>query len=136
MPVGGCMCGNVRYEVAGDSQASILCHCYDCRKISGSTYSSNSIFSDEGFKVTKGTPKQHKKTADGGNEIISQFCGDCGSTMWREGTTFPGKKIIKAGTLDDTSILDNYKVNVELFTANRPKWVGTQDGADQKQSMT
>lgn len=73
--------------------------------------------------------------------------------MWREGTTFPGKKIIKvwlrrflsrlhhmlikqAGTLDDTSILDNYKVNVELFTANRPKWVGTQDGADQKQSMT
>jgi hypothetical protein len=51
----------------------VLCHCLDCRKIGGSTYSSNAIYSEEGFKVTKGTPKQHKKTADGGNEIISNF---------------------------------------------------------------
>lgn len=88
----------------------ILCHCYDCRKIGGSTYSSNSIFSEDQFKITKGTPKQHKKKADGGNEIISNFwyvfrrssrspltmySGDCGSTMWREGATFPGKRIVK-----------------------------------------
>jgi hypothetical protein len=51
----------------------ILCHCTDCRKISGSTYSSNSLYSEDGFKVTKGTPKQHKTTADTGNEIISYF---------------------------------------------------------------
>jgi hypothetical protein len=83
------MCGNVRYEVKGDSEASvripfhftcrnlivcqILCHCTDCRKIGGSTYSSNALYSADGFKVTQGTPKQHKKKADGGNEIISNF---------------------------------------------------------------
>jgi hypothetical protein len=83
------MCGNVRYEVSGNSEASvcspchdaialltdgqILCHCVDCRKIGGSTYSSNGVYSEDGFKVTKGTPKQHKKTADTGNEIISNF---------------------------------------------------------------
>ena len=130
------MCGNVRYEVQGNSEASILCHCYDCRKIGGSTYSCNSVFSSDGFKVTQGTTKQHKKVADGGNEIISQFCGDCGSTMWREGATFPGKVIIKAGTLDDTDILDSYQVNAELYAKNRPKWVGAQEGAAQKDSMS
>jgi hypothetical protein len=83
------MCGNVRYEAQGNLEASVgnatpsevlvswqaqvLCHCIDCRKIGGSTYSSNAIFPEDGFKVTKGTPKQHKKVADGGNEIISNF---------------------------------------------------------------
>jgi hypothetical protein len=51
----------------------VLCHCYDCRKIGGSTYSSNLIYPEDKFKITKGTPKQHKKTADSGNEITSMF---------------------------------------------------------------
>ncbi|KAF1831953.1 hypothetical protein BDW02DRAFT_571525 [Decorospora gaudefroyi] len=136
MPSGGCICGNVRYEVQGDGEANVLCHCMDCRKISGSAYSTNAVYPEDVFKVTKGTPKQHKKTAEGGQEIISNFCGDCGSTMWREGKTFAGKRIIKVGTLDDTSILDNFKTNAELFTKNRPKWVGAQDGAAQKEGMS
>lgn len=50
-----------------------LCHCADCRKITGSTYSTNAIFPEDKFKVTKGTTKQHAKTADTGNTIISHF---------------------------------------------------------------
>jgi hypothetical protein len=61
--------------------------------------------------------------------------GDCGSTMWREGATFPGKRIVKIGTLDDTSILDNLNINAELYTDTRPKWVAPQSGADQKKAM-
>jgi hypothetical protein len=56
--------------------------------------------------------------------------------MWREGATFPGKRIVKVGTLDDTSILDNFKVNAELYTDTRPKWVVAQEGADQKKAMS
>ena len=56
--------------------------------------------------------------------------------MWREGATFPGKKILKLGTLDDTSIVDNLKINAELYAENRPKWVGVQEGADQKKCMS
>jgi hypothetical protein len=56
--------------------------------------------------------------------------------MWREGGTFPGKRIVKMGTLDDTSVVDNLKVNAELYAATRPKWVGAQEGADQKNGMS
>ncbi|KAF5845783.1 hypothetical protein GGP41_009584 [Bipolaris sorokiniana] len=73
MPTGGCMCGNVRYEVQGDMEAQILCHCYDCRKISGTTYSTNALHGKDGFKILQGTPKEHKKTADSGNNITSFF---------------------------------------------------------------
>ena len=56
--------------------------------------------------------------------------------MWREGATFPGKRILKMGTLDDTSVLDNLKINAELYTDTRPKWVAAQEGADQKKAMS
>ncbi|KAH9864264.1 hypothetical protein J1614_010198 [Plenodomus biglobosus] len=135
MVVGGCYCGNVRYEVTGNSEASILCHCFDCRKITGSTYSTNSVFSEDGFKVTKGTPKAHTVKGDSGNEITSMFCGDCGSTMWRQGASFAGKRIIKTGTLDDTSILDNMTVNAELYAPHRPKWIAPQQDAAQGKAM-
>ncbi|KAH6881283.1 hypothetical protein J4E91_008886 [Alternaria rosae] len=135
MPAGGCFCGNVRYEVQGESGGNILCHCLDCRKITGSAYSTNAVYSDEGFKVTKGTPKAHTVKGDSGNDVTSMFCGDCGSTMWRQGDTFAGKRIIKVGTLDDTSILDNMKMNAELYVDHRPKWVGSQESAAQKSGM-
>lgn len=164
MVAGGCICGNVRYEAGGESEASvcgclsgrsrlltsakILCHCKDCRKIGGSTYSTNGMYEADQFKVTKGTPKQYKKKGDSGNEMVSNFwyvlgtalgdpeltccSGDCGSTMWRVGASFPGKTILKLGTLDDTSIVDNLNIDTELYADTRPKWVGAQEGADQK----
>jgi hypothetical protein len=42
----------------------------------------------------------------------------------------------QTGTLDDHSLLDNFKADAELFVANRPKWIGAQEGAAQKQSMS
>jgi hypothetical protein len=42
----------------------------------------------------------------------------------------------QVGTLDDTSILDDFKINAELYVDNRPKWIGAQEGAAQKQSMS
>ena len=35
---GGCLCGAVRYESAGEPLFSLLCHCGDCQHQSGSAY--------------------------------------------------------------------------------------------------
>lgn len=82
------MCGNVRYSVEGEPAAKVslpvvvrdprltsqaLCHCKDCRKISGSAYSTNAIFPGNQFKLIQGTPKEHVKTADTGRVITSFF---------------------------------------------------------------
>ncbi|KAF2260586.1 hypothetical protein CC78DRAFT_24682 [Lojkania enalia] len=133
---GGCMCGNVRYSVEGEPAMKALCHCTDCRKITGSTYSTNALFPEEGFKVLQGTTKQHSKVADGGNTITSHFCGDCGSTMWREGPTFKGLKVIKVGTLDDPDALTKAKPDAELFTSTRVEWVSEVPNAKQLLAMS
>ncbi|KAF2874406.1 Mss4-like protein [Massariosphaeria phaeospora] len=133
---GGCMCGNVRYTVEGEPKSKALCHCVDCRKITGSTYSTNGIYAEDDFKVTQGTTKQHVKTADGGNKITSHFCGDCGSTMWREGPSFKGLKVVKVGTLDGGDALDQFQPNTELYSSVRVPWVPAVEGAAQKKGMS
>ena len=42
----------------------------------------------------------------------------------------------QAGTLDDTSIIDDAKVNAELFVGNKPKWYPAFEGAEQKKAMS
>jgi hypothetical protein len=128
-----------------------LCHCADCRKISGGNYSNNIVVPSENFKVLSGTPKQISKIADSGKEITSKFireapqvsrliarpfsghfCSDCGTTLFRHGDSFGGingMRIIKAGILDDVNIINNTKPGAELFAPKRINWVTPLDGA-------
>lgn len=55
--------------------------------------------------------------------------------MWREGATFVGKRVVKVGTLDDTSILDNMNPQLEIYASHRPKWVAAVEGAAQQDGM-
>ncbi|GAB7345835.1 hypothetical protein MBLNU457_4092t1 [Dothideomycetes sp. NU457] len=135
MPSGSCFCGQCAYEFSGEPAATALCHCRDCQKIGGSTYSTNIIVSGDGFKVTKGNTKTYSKKADSGNTITTHFCPDCGSSMFREGETFGSSKVIKVGTLDSPSAFQDYKPQVELYTPERVSWVSEINGAAQKSGM-
>jgi len=35
---GGCLCGKVRYTVRGEPYKSGLCHCTECRQVTGSAF--------------------------------------------------------------------------------------------------
>ncbi|XXG95606.1 1 3-beta-glucanosyltransferase gel4 [Hypoxylon texense] len=133
---GGCFCGKVRISYEGEPVGKAVCHCTDCRKITGSTYSTNLIVPGAGFKILSGTPKSISKVAESGKEITSHFCGDCGTTLFRDGPSFGDNKVIKVGTLDDLNALDDAKPTVELFVPNRVSWVQEIPGTAQKTTMT
>jgi len=136
MPSGGCFCDKIRISYNGEPETSILCHCLDCRKITGSTYSSNIVIDAANFKLEKGSPKTISKTADSGKIITSHFCGDCGTTLFRTGDTFPNKYIVKFGTMDDAQWPKNNVPTVELFAPTRVPWVSPIKGAAQVDSMS
>ena len=94
------------------------------------------VIKEDGFKVLSGNAKTIPKTGDSGNTITSHFCGDCGSTMWRDGLGFPGLKIIKMGTLDDVDALAKANPTVELYAPRRVDWVTEIPGAAQKQTIS
>jgi hypothetical protein len=163
-----CLCGNLKICFAGEPEKRLLCHCLDCRKISGSNYSDNAIIADENFKlvagivallssscsflcsirlssfpidclfllfiplyyipihellIPPGTPKMYTKTADSGRSIISYFCPDCGSTIYREGEWAPGKKILKTGSVDDPKWQNETEIKGEVWTNTKLKWL-------------
>lgn len=125
-------------EYSGDPAMTALCHCGDCRKISGGNYSNNIVVPSQQFKVLKGTPKEISKTADSGKQITSCFCGDCGTTLYRYGDTFggiDGMRIIKAGILDDVSVINGIVPGAELFVPERIKWVSGLPDAKQVDAM-
>lgn len=128
----------LRYEIGLlhlwqlSKRVQALCHCLDCRKITGSAFSTNFVVSAQGFSVTKGTPKSFPKKAESGKIITSNFCGDCGSTLWRQSETFGDTRIIKVGVIDG-SAMEDIKPAVELFVANRISWVSPVQGAEQNE---
>jgi hypothetical protein len=105
-------------------------------QISGGAYSINVVVPEDGFEIKSGKPKSISKTADSGKGITSHFCGDCGTTLFRDGQNFAGMKIIKAGVLDDPSSLDSIaKPAVELFSNHRVGWIAKVDGANDVTNM-
>ena len=53
---GGCQCGAVRYEVSGQPQHVMLCHCGDCRRSSGAPMVAWAAFAEADFKLIQGEP--------------------------------------------------------------------------------
>ncbi|UKZ77553.1 hypothetical protein TrVFT333_005276 [Trichoderma virens FT-333] len=130
---GGCLCGKIRYIYTGEPTTKVLCHCSDCRKISGSNYSVNFLIPKASFRVTVGTPKIFSKVADSGETIKSYFCSHCGSMLWRESANCGPNKVVKAGTLDDSGkIISSAVFDAEVFTRSRIEWVLPIAGANQR----
>jgi hypothetical protein len=74
----------------------------------------NVIVSDKGWR-TEGAFKSISKIANSGNTITTYFCPECGSSMYRAGKTFSGQKVVQAGVIDGMDVINDLKMEVELF---------------------
>jgi hypothetical protein len=122
MPVvttGGCLCGAVRYEAAGDPVFSLQCHCRDCQRQTGSAYVAAIRVPAAGFRITKGAPKHFLSHSDSGNEVTRAFCGDCGSPIYIQVSTRPDLVGLRVGTLDDPS---GFRAEADIFVRSAQPW--------------
>lgn len=98
---GGCQCGTVRYESAGESRALYVCHCIECRKQSASAFGLSLSVPRSGFRVTQGNPEFWTRPANSGRRVKCFFCPTCGSRLWHEREGLDEWISIKAGSLDE-----------------------------------
>ena len=96
---GSCYCGAVRYEIRGRLIMFANCHCPDCRKFTGSTFSSVLVVESEGFTVTSGEDNLVPYSSSPGKQRC--FCKTCGCHVFSRVEHRPGMVFIKAGSLDD-----------------------------------
>ena len=115
---GGCLCGAIRYECTGQPVLSANCHCRDCQKASGGTYTS-ALFVPKGTLKITGDVKYYDKTGDSGQVISRGFCPHCGSALFGKPTILPGLISIRPGTLDDPS---TFQPAMDIYTSSAQPW--------------
>ena len=104
---GSCLCGKVTYSCAAEPMAVGTCHCTDCQRQTGTTFSVLVGVPRDALKVEGDSLASVQTTGtDSGAKVARNFCRECGSPIVSYGDGMPELAFIKAGTLNDTSWLD------------------------------
>ena len=121
MQTGRCLCGAVTYELSGDPIATAVCHCEHCQRQSGGAFSVNLITHESQLAVT-GELTTYEDRGEHGDDVYvrRRFCGSCGSPIVSELAKSAGIIAVKAGTLDDRSVV---QPTVEAWCVDRQPWV-------------
>ena len=115
---GGCLCGAVRYEAAGDCENASYCHCDDCKKATGGPYTVGVLVNLSQLRIT-GEVKGYTTTDDSGRKITRQFCPNCGSPLFTRAEKYPEFVFLKAGSLDEPEVI---KPSCEVWTRCAVPW--------------
>ncbi len=116
---GGCLCGAVRYSFEGEPLMQAVCHCKNCQRQAGSSWSMLIVVPESAVRIT-GEVTTYTDHGESGGEVLRQFCPTCGSPVFSRIPTQPGMIFVKAGSLDDTT---GFKPQIQFWTASKQHWV-------------
>ncbi|KAE8152343.1 Mss4-like protein [Aspergillus avenaceus] len=133
MPTGTCFCGDVKYEFSQDQMQKAICHCLSCRKITGSTYTTNFIIPESNFTLTSGSLRDCTRPHECGMDLSVFFCGGCGSTIYKKATgdMFKGVIVLLVGTVDNAEGVEKAVPDREFYVKHRGDWLQPVQGAVQ-----
>lgn len=113
---GGCLCGALRYRATGEPFKGGLCHCADCRKVTGSAFLAYADWRPEQVAITG-----EVSTYDG-----RSFCPQCGSRVFSRNEE---QVEIYLGTLDQAP--NGIVPLTEGWIIRREPWLQPLEGAGQ-----
>jgi hypothetical protein len=113
---GGCSCGAVRFEVRGAPLKVGICHCFECRKATGSAFFAYADWPRDAFTYSGAT-----------REFVGRrFCGTCGSRLFHLSESAAE---ISIGALDDGP--SDLVPTQEGWIKRREHWLQPIAGAEQ-----
>ena len=119
---GGCLCGDVRYEIRGEPVYVFHCHCSMCRRAGGAAFQTWAGFGADALTVTQGEAETYNSSSFANRK----FCGRCGGQLFYEYTTEQTPPVwITLGSLDRPERLTPQR---HIFVADRVPWLHFADG--------
>lgn len=126
MQTGACLCGRVKYEIAGELAPIQLCHCSMCRRASGTAFASNMPVRTQDFRIVAGASSLKTYESRPGKERV--FCAECGSPIISRSAGDPGMVRVRAGTLDNPAPTH---VGFHFHVASKASWLPITDDLPQ-----
>jgi hypothetical protein len=118
---GGCLCGAIRYAMAGPPTSTNICYCTQCQRQTGAPLPAFVTCQSEDLTITSGEPTSYRSSP----RAVRQFCAKCGSTLfWRE----DGEAAVDVflGTIDEPNRLP--RPTHAIWTAHRVAWLPDLEG--------
>jgi len=123
---GGCLCGEVRYEITGVPLEFCYCHCQMCRRVHGAPFGSYAAINPRQRHFTRGEEwiVEYRSSAD----TVRTFCRRCGSKLAFQNSQTPDEIWVPAGTFDgDPGIRPTY----HMFVGSKAPWFEITDDLPQ-----
>ncbi len=119
MADGGCLCGAVRYTIAGPLRPVVYCHCEQCRRTSGHHVAATACRATDLTLVVADGLRWYRSST----KAERGFCERCGSNLfWRPAQ---GDYLsIMAGTLDVPTGLN---AEAHIFVGSKSDYYSLQD---------
>lgn len=115
---GQCYCGTVKYQVKGDLDYIVHCHCRNCRRVTGAAFYSAAFIREESFAITEGKDNIREYTPEGSGPFARCFCGTCGGRLFVR-LPMPGLVNIAVTTLDEEPSQDT---GIHINVASKAPW--------------
>jgi hypothetical protein len=121
---GGCFCGQVRYEVAGEATTLCVCHCASCRRASGAPMVSWGTFAADDFSIVRGRLTQYRSSP----KVTRAFCAECGTSLTYRHDDRGGEIDLTLSSLDDPAAL---VPEMHIWVEDKLPWIVIADGRAQ-----
>ena len=128
MLTGSCACGRIRYEIRGPLIGAVTyCHCWRCRKHSGSSFGTTAGVKADDFSLLAGDGLLSSWESSPG--VHRFFASCCGSPIYKRDDAAPQFLGFRLGTLDTDP---QRSVEVHFMVGSKVPWVEIQDSLPQK----
>ena len=129
MPVfpqrGACLCGEIEYRLLEDALTVYACHCTECQRQGGASFSLGMIVRRAAFELVRGEASEYRFETSDGRVKQASFCPRCSTRLWNPAQN-PDLLVLEAGTLDDASWV--YPVG-HIWTRSAQPWLSIPEGA-------
>jgi hypothetical protein len=96
---GSCLCGAVRFEVVEPFERTNMCHCTNCKKISGGTGTVSGRTRTQAIRILEG--EQLVQTFQPAEGTAKTFCRECGSNLFGSGWPASEYTSVRLSALDE-----------------------------------
>ena len=125
---GSCACGRITYEIRGHLIGPVTyCHCWRCRKHSGSSFGTTVGVAASQFFVQSGADLLSSWESSEG--VHRHFASCCGSPIYKSDEQQPEVLGFRLGTLDSDP---SRKAEMHFMTDSISPWVEICDSLPQK----